>query len=951
MKFGRRRFLQSALATPLAAALGRPGVEAFAALLPPSGQSQFTNPQIIRYDHNCFTLNARDTFLRSASFHYCRCPEPLWEDRLLKIQRAGFNCLETYVFWNYHEPEEGHADLSKFESFVKAVKAAGLWMVVRPGPYVCAEWDAGGFPHWVIAKRFPLRSDNPQSIETSEHWYNLVLPVIQRNLITSDGPIIMVQIENEYDFCKTVSDSQKLAYLTALAQTAWSAGIDVPLITCWTRQARENSNPDMARIADFCNFYPRWKILPKVPNALAKLRVEEPSSPLGVTELEGGWPSMIGGKLSVEEEGVGPAQLNALTKTVLEDGVTFYNYYMGFGGTNFDWAAKGLTTSYDYAAPIREPGGLWEEYYEARGIALFLGMFGSVLARARRQEGAAQSTNPAVSVTERVNGQSAVLFVRENANAEQQFKLSFVDPASPSHRIINTPREGQLSLGAREMKMVAVQVPLVTATLRYSTAEVLAHGLCLDREFLILYDDPGRLAEIALSTSYQPQVDGNTAYLYWDNEYESVVIGARVGKEEQALVVNEELTVLLVPRERALRSWVAEVQSKALREEENDQEGEEQQQQQPKSGGKPIAIPFISDASLLASCGSHGDHLWAELDFRPGEHAVTALLPDNPNNCRVDGAKTKFQYTSRQRKASLTIATPELPSAPIELANVRTWVEKISGAAQGDWVTSPLKPLEEFGRLPYGYVKYRLEHLTLNPQSKIFISCFTDDTKKVFLNGQLVPEASTPAKQVAFELAKYTKAADNRLEISYEAFGSSNGGASMGELKGVESVRVGADLASAISLGPWQIQRFPAPMRGREIDPEAPADGWSEVTAVGGGGTNILLPAFAWCRADFAMEQPPENWFVPWKLTFEASRDALLYLNGKFVGRYVTEGPQKNFYLPEPFFLQEEEEKKKKGNALTIVLAYAETAAPIRTLRIAPYREFATRRTRIEFEW
>jgi len=928
MKLGRRRFLESALSAPFAVALGRPGVKAFAAMLPPAGEATFPNPQIVRYDRDCFTLNGQDTFLTGGSFHYARCPQPLWQDRLLKLKRAGLNTIETYVFWNYHEPEEGHADMSELEAFINAVKEAGLWLIARVGPYACAEWDAGGFPHWVILKRFPLRSDDPESIKTSQHWYNLVLPVIQRHLITSGGPIILMQIENEYDFWRFVPDAQKRAYISALAQMAWNAGIDVPLITCWTRQARENSYPDMARIADFCNFYPRWNILKSVPPALQKLRAEEPSSPVGVTELQGGWFSKFGGKLSVDQEGVGPAQLDVLTKTVIEDGATFYNYYMGFGGTNFDWAAKGLTTTYDYAAPVREPGGLWAKYYEARAIALFGGMFGSVLARAQRQDDAAQSTNPAVSVTERINGKSGVLFVRENANADERFKMTFVDAASPSHRIISVPREGELSIGAREMKMLAVQVPIAGGTLRYSTAEILAHGFNLDRTFLILYDDPGRLVEISLATSGEPRVEGNTVYLYWDREYESVVIGARVEKSEQVLVVNEDLMVVLVPRERALRTWVAEVPTKTL-------PGTE--------GDKPISIPFISDSSLLASTGSRENHVWAELDFEPGEHQISVLLPPSPAQCHVDGARTRFQYDEPHRTASLTVATPDLPYEPMALQSVRTWVEKLSDTQSGPWVASRLKPLEEFGLIPYGYVKYRFDHLKLNGQSKMFISTFADDAKKVFLNGKLVPEASTTGKQVEFEVAKYAQQADNTLEIAYELFGSPNGGENMSELKGLESVRLGENTTP---LDPWQIERFPAPMHAREIDPDAPAGGWSEPAPIGAGGPKELAPAFTWCRTKFALEQPSQEWFAPWKVTFEADRDALLYLNGKFVGRYVTEGPQKDFYLPEPFLTF-----AGKNNVLTIVLAYADQAGHIRTLRVAPYKEYATRRTRVEFAW
>ena len=95
----------------------------------------------------------------------------------------------------------------------------------------------------------------------------------------------------------------------------WSAGINVPVITCWTKQARENSDPDMARIMDTCNFYPRWKIVKELTPQLEKLRREEPASPLAITELQGGWFSEFGGVLSVNQDGVDAAQINMLTKT------------------------------------------------------------------------------------------------------------------------------------------------------------------------------------------------------------------------------------------------------------------------------------------------------------------------------------------------------------------------------------------------------------------------------------------------------------------------------------------------------------------------------------------------------------------------------------------------------------------------------------------------------------
>lgn len=934
MKSSRRKFLQTTLAAPVALALGRPGAEALGAVLLPSAQKMtFQNPDIIRYDHQCFTINNHDVFLHGGCFHYPRCPQSLWRDRLMKFKQAGFNTVESYVFWNYHEPVEGHADFTELESFIQLIHEMGFWMIARIGPYACAEWDGGGFPNWVLDKQFLLRSDVPESIETSRHWYDLVIPIIQKYQITTGGPIILMQIENEYNYWQGISDSHKRAYVTALAQMAWNGGIDIPLITCWTQQARENQYPDMARIADFCNFYPRWNITKEVPPGLATLRQQEPDSPQGVTELQGGWFAKFGGKLSVDQEGVGPAQLNALTKTVIEQGATFYSYYMGFGGTNFEWAAKNLTTTYDYAAPIREPGGLWGKYYEARGSSQALKMFGEILTRAEASDGAAQSTAAAVSATERINGKSGFLFVRENQNAEQNFKLTFIDPASPSHRKVSVPRQGQLSIGAREMKMMPLQVPVAGTTLRYSTAEVLAHGLNIDKWYLILYDDPGRVAEVSLATESEPNVEGDTTYQYWDRDYESIVIGVRFGQSEKTLVVNRDLIVVLVSRQRALRTWTADFPIKVFA-------GAE--------GTKPVEIPFISDASLLVSSGSHKSNIWADLECRPGSHDLTAIVPPGPSKCHVDGNKTRLQYTRTGRAARISFQTPELPFQPIDVTQVRTWVDRMAGQNDGQWVASNLRALEYTGRLPYGYVKYRSDTFTYSGQDKMFISTFADDAKKVFVNGRIVPEATNTKKEAEFDLAKYARQGNNTVEIAYELFGSPNFGKNINELKGVKSVGVGAAVQSATPVGHWQVQRFPAPATGRgKINPELAPGGWSQLVAIGTGGAKELLPSFTWCSAEFESEQPSEEWFAPLKVTVHSDRDALLYLNGRFVGRYMTIGPQSEFYLPEPFFNLE----KGKKNILTVVLAYTDNPGNLRTLRIAPYNEFVTRRTRVEFGW
>jgi hypothetical protein len=936
MNLSRRRFLKSSLAAPLAATLGGTGLELWGTPLPTAGSVTFQNPDIIRYDSQCFTINGQDTILHSGSFHYCRCPQELWSDRLLKLKRAGFNTVMTYIIWNYHEPVEGQCDLSSLEAYIQLVKEMGLWLIARPGPYACAEWDDGGFPHWVAAMRFPLRSDNPASIKTSQHWFSEVLPVIRRHQITHGGPIITMQIENEYDYWQGVSDAQKRAYITALAEMAWNAGIDVPLFTCWTRQARENNYPAMSQIMDSCNFYPRWNIFPSVPDRLQQLRRQEPDSPLQVTELQGGWFSQFGGKLSVDQDGINAAQLNLLTKTVLEQGVTSYNYYMGFGGTNFDWAAKNITTTYDYAAPIREPGGLWEKYYAARGICEFLNLHGNVLSRAEEVTNGCSSANAAVSVSMRKNGRSAVVFVRENANAEQTYKMTFPDPASPTHRAIQVPREGVLTLGPRAMKMIPVQVPIRGGTLRYSTAEVMAHGANLGHDFLIVYDDPGRVAEIALATDREPRVEGDAIYQYWDRDYESLVLGVRVENSEKILYINHRLLLVVAPRERALRTWTPRFSARPV-------PGVDERK--PPS----MDVPFITDAALLADHGAEKSRVWAALDLRPGDHKLTVILPPLPSQCTVDGEEHEFQYQRRWRTAQVGITTPPVPANAVDVSEVRYWVERFD-PNMGQWEATELKSLDETGAVPYGYVKYRAEFSSSSEGDKLFIDSSAEDAKKVFVNGRLVRELSNSLTEAEAPIAKNLKpAGPNVIEISYEAFGTPNFGKKLGELKGIKTAEIGTHAASAKAIEGWKLQRYPAPARAHGLNPDFSIAAWKSRTLTPGGTLGHLvpcnLPAFTWCRAEFDLEKPAEEWFAPWKLTFEAACDALFYLNDKFVGRYVTVGPQKDFYLPEPFL------NFGGKNALTIVLAYTDDPAAIRALRVSPYGEFAVRRTRIEFEW
>jgi len=360
-------------------------------------KKQFPQPGVIRYDGHCLTINGKDTFIRSAAFHYFRTPRELWRDRFQKIKDAGFNTVETYVPWNWHErdlpssvTDFSKVDLSEAEAWLKmAQDEFGFYTIVRPGPFICAEWGGGGYPRWLAkfapttGTNFWLRSADDAHIAWSVHWYDAACKLFASEQIThkfagSKG-IILVQIENEYDAHKC-PDKPKL--LRALFNAAKNAGVEVPIFTCLTRECRGSDDPTLSQVFDCDNYYVGLNAAPSCAQRMMSLRAHQPDSPGFVTELQGGWFSVVGGKLS-EEHYSDARHYNAISLMSLLGGATGLNTYMFVGGTHFGgWQARGQTTTYDYNAPIREWGALSPKYDAAKGVNQFIRENEALLSRA-----------------------------------------------------------------------------------------------------------------------------------------------------------------------------------------------------------------------------------------------------------------------------------------------------------------------------------------------------------------------------------------------------------------------------------------------------------------------------------------------------------------------------------------------------------------------------------------
>nr|AYP70305.1 beta-galactosidase 2 [Actinidia deliciosa] len=296
----------------------------------------------VTYDGKALVIDGKRRVLQSGSIHYPRSTPEVWPELIRKSKEGGLDVIETYVFWNYHEPVrgeyyfEGRFDLVRF---VKTVQQAGLFVHLRIGPYACAEWNYGGFPLWLhFIPGIQFRTTNAPFKEEMKRFLAKIVDLMkEENLFASQGgPIILAQVENEYGNVEGAYGIGGALYVKWAAETAVSLNTTVPWVMCQQQEA-----PDP--VINTCNgFY------------CDGFKPNSPSKPTMWTENYSGWFLSYGYAIPyrpVEDLAFAVARF-------FERGGTFQNYYMYFGGTNFGRTAGGplIATSYDYDAPIDEYG-------------------------------------------------------------------------------------------------------------------------------------------------------------------------------------------------------------------------------------------------------------------------------------------------------------------------------------------------------------------------------------------------------------------------------------------------------------------------------------------------------------------------------------------------------------------------------------------------------------------
>ncbi len=315
-----------------------------------------------RVGDKTFLLNDKPFVVKAAEVHYPRIPRDYWEQRIQMCKALGMNTLCIYIFWNTHEQQEGVFDFTgnnDIRAFVKLAQKNDMWVIVRPGPYVCAEWEMGGLPWWLLKKKdIRLREQDPYFMERLEIFEKKVGEQLGDLTIEKGGPIIMVQVENEYG-----SYGEDKPYISAVRDIIRKSGFDkVELFQCdWSSNFTKNGLDDLTWTMNFGTGA-------NIGNEFKKLGQLRPNSPKMCSEFWSGWFDKWGGR---HETRGAEAMVDGISQ-MLDRGISF-SLYMTHGGTNWGhWAGANSpgfapdVTSYDYDAPINEAGQTTDKFWKLR---------------------------------------------------------------------------------------------------------------------------------------------------------------------------------------------------------------------------------------------------------------------------------------------------------------------------------------------------------------------------------------------------------------------------------------------------------------------------------------------------------------------------------------------------------------------------------------------------------
>ncbi|KAK3366220.1 glycoside hydrolase superfamily [Lasiosphaeria ovina] len=544
--------------------------------------------QTIQWDHYSLVINGERIFLFGGEMHPFRVPVPeVWEDVLQKIKAAGMRMVSIYTHWGFHAPTPGKVDFDtgahNLTRFLEMARDIGLYVLVRPGPYINGELNAGGMALWATTGAYgDVRSNGTAYTEAWTPYQDGMAQLVKAFQLTENGTVIMYQIENEYanqwrDVGAKTPNPEAVSYMEKLEENARRNGIVVPTIhnapgqggRSWSRDYDTGHAGGDVDIYGLDSYPQCWSCVTEDCGTIKDFAIADywdhfqqvsPRQPPMMPEFQGGAMNPWDGPAGGCKERTGPEFVNFYYRDTIAQKVTTLNLYMIYGGTNWGWlAAPFIGTSYDYSAAIAEDRSIDAKYYEIKNLGLFTRVAHELAFTERVGNGTAYTNNTAIFVTELRNTDTgAAFYVLRHAitsSTSTEYFMLYVNTSAGNFMVPQI--EGATVLSGYESRITAVDFHFGNNTLIYSTAEVLTYAIIDGHSTLVLWVPTGLSAEFYLQGVVNGTISAHAGAqgITFDKRDKGVVVGFTQPEGMFVLDFDTGVRVVLVDRKTAYKFW------------------------------------------------------------------------------------------------------------------------------------------------------------------------------------------------------------------------------------------------------------------------------------------------------------------------------------------------------------------------------------------------------------
>jgi len=500
-----------------------------------------TNQSKAKLSATGISIRGKPTLILCSSLFYFRIPRGYWQERMQQIKKAGYNSIDVYIPWNFHELAEGEWDFEgerDISGFLNLAAQESLWVVARPGPYICSEWDGGGLPAFLNTRPgMNLRQNNPAYLDHTGKWFEHIFPILHDNQIDKEGTIIAIQLENELDFFNCL-DPQ--GYMTALRDLALSYAITVPLIACSGQGDIYGATGDVPGIVPTCNIYSNEMddgVETRVKHYVEVLKQHD--YPLMITETQ---------------------RQHFFLRRLLSAGAKLLGPYLQTSGTNFgftnginNWGTpmSFLTSDYNFGGMLSPNGEPTPELYEGRLLGRLIATLGEELAQAI----------PVVEPTLKLSADYPLVeggpCILSFPNGGQLLALPNIHDNPMSVKISDDhgtcTKEFSLCIAPGHCPLLLKDFPLsgfqIDATLCFATAELLT---IYENRIIVFYSDQEADIEFVFPTGVQVSTS-NMRAIQQNNTIQLKYSGEGISKTLMQFADGNLLTIYGIDRESASR--------------------------------------------------------------------------------------------------------------------------------------------------------------------------------------------------------------------------------------------------------------------------------------------------------------------------------------------------------------------------------------------------------------